>query len=391
MKRRANMSCLFTQSTEPISSNLVPVKITLLHDNQNRNYTDISIEAIREAESSLKNKPILAYIRKDENGEYDFAGHEIEITLTDNGIKETYLERPVGIIPESTKVEYTSKDGKIYASCMGYIYKDYSNETLELIEKTNGKCVSVELAVNDGYSDMDNIFHITKFDYLGITILSDDITPGMDENCRLELFGNLDDYKEFINKAKADVYSFEKEEYNAEKNNTEEEPQKTENEDITEDKNPIEHTDIEESNNINTQELDLSIFKDLFETNINSLEVLKGLFISRINELEEKISVLEKYRNDNEYSKREIEVKNILEKFSIDEDSVVEIKEKVLSFEATLEDFEKELYVIIGKNALKNNKKQNFSFKGINLNNTEKNREKEKIYNGLLDNILGCK
>ena len=418
MKKRANMSCLFSQSTEPISSNLVPVKLTLLHDDLNRNSSSISMDAIKMAEPSLKNKPILAYIRKDENGEYDFAGHEIEITLSDDGrVKTTYLERPVGIIPESTKVEYISKDGKIYATCTGYIYKDYSNETLELIEKTNGKCVSVELTIEDGHIDMDSIFHITKFDYLGVTILSDDRRPGMDENCRIELFGNLEDYQEFIDKAKNDVFSFEQggeepvsepteptadpdepvvdpveptvepEEPKREPTTEPAEPTVTSEEPVVEPDEPA----TEPEPIVNT-EPDYSIFNELFDTEIKSLNELKEVFISTLQEMRNEIDSLQEYKRVNETAKRENEVAELMNKFSIEDDSIEELKAKALNFEIEVSDLEKELYVIAGKRAMSKKDKANFSFNGIKLEDKKnKNNKQENLYNGLLDDVLGYK
>lgn len=417
MKKRANMSCLFSQSTEPISSNLVPVKLTLLHDDLNRNSSSLSMDAIKMAEPSLKNKPILAYIRKDENGEYDFAGHEIEITLSEDGVKTTYLERPVGIIPESTKVEYISKDGKIYATCTGYIYKDYSNETLELIEKTNGKCVSVELSVEDGHIDMDSIFHITKFDYLGVTILSDDVTPGMDENCRIELFGNLEDYQEFIDKAKNDVFSFEQgdeepvsepteptvdpdepvvdpveptvepEEPKGEPTTEPTEPTVTSEEPVVEPDEPV--TDPEPI--VNT-EPDYSIFNELFDTEIKSLDELKEVFISTLQEMRNKIDSLQEYKKVNEVAKRENEVAELMSRFAIEDEAIEELKAKALNFEIEVSDLEKELYVIAGKRAMSKKDKANFSFNGIKLEDEKnKNNKQENLYNGLLDDILGYK
>lgn len=417
MKKRANMSCLFSQSTEPISSNLVPVKLTLLHDDLNRNNSSLSMDAIKMAEPSLKNKPILAYIRKDENGEYDFAGHEIEITLSDDGVKTTYLERPVGIIPESTKVEYISKDGKIYTTCTGYIYKDYSNETLELIEKTNGKCVSVELSVEDGHIDMDSIFHITKFDYLGVTILSDDVTPGMDENCRIELFGNLEDYQEFIDKAKNDVFSFEQggeepvsepteptvdpdepvvdpveptvepEEPKGEPTTEPTEPTVTSEEPVVEPDEPV----VEPEPIVNT-EPDYSIFNELFDTEIKSLDELKEVFISTLQEMRNEIDSLQEYKKVNETAKRENEVVELMSRFSIEDDSIEELKAKALNFEIEVSDLEKELYVIAGKRAMSKKDKTNFSFNGIKLEDEkDKNNKQENLYNGLLDDILGYK
>lgn len=418
MKKRANMSCLFSQSTEPISSNLVPVKLTLLHDDLNRNSSSLSMDAIKMAEPSLKNKPILAYIRKDENGEYDFAGHEIEITLSDDGrVKTTYLERPVGIIPESTKVEYISKDGKIYATCTGYIYKDYSNETLELIEKTNGKCVSVELTIEDGHIDMDSIFHITKFDYLGVTILSDDRRPGMDENCRIELFGNLEDYQEFIDKAKNDVFSFEQggeepvsepteptvdpdepvvdpveptvepEEPKGEPTTEPTEPTVTSEEPVVEPDEPV----TEPEPIVNT-EPDYSIFNELFDTEIKSLNELKEFFISTLQEMRNEIDSLQEYKRVNETAKRENEVAELMNKFSIEDDSIEELKAKALNFEVEVSDLEKELYVIAGKRAMSKKDKANFSFNGIKLEDKKnKNNKQENLYNGLLDDVLGYK
>ena len=411
------MSCLFSQSTEPISSNLVPVKLTLLHDDLNRNSSSLSMDAIKMAEPSLKNKPILAYIRKDENGEYDFAGHEIEITLSEDGVKTTYLERPVGIIPESTKVEYISKDGKIYATCTGYIYKDYSNETLELIEKTNGKCVSVELSVEDGHIDMDSIFHITKFDYLGVTILSDDVTPGMDENCRIELFGNLEDYQEFIDKAKNDVFSFEQgdeepvsepteptvdpdepvvdpveptvepEEPKGEPTTEPTEPTVTSEEPVVEPDEPV--TDPEPI--VNT-EPDYSIFNELFDTEIKSLDELKEVFISTLQEMRNKIDSLQEYKKVNEVAKRENEVAELMSRFAIEDEAIEELKAKALNFEIEVSDLEKELYVIAGKRAMSKKDKANFSFNGIKLEDEKnKNNKQENLYNGLLDDILGYK
>lgn len=415
------MSCLFSQSTEPISSNLVPVKLTLLHDDLNRNSSSLSMDAIKMAEPSLKNKPILAYIRKDENGEYDFAGHEIEITLSDDGVKTTYLERPVGIIPESTKVEYISKDGKIYATCNGYIYKDYSNETLELIEKTNGKCVSVELSVEDGHIDMDSIFHITKFDYLGVTILSDDVTPGMDENCRIELFGNLEDYQEFIDKAKNDVFSFEQggeepvsepaeptadpDEPVVDPVEPTVEPEEPKGEPATEPTEPTVASEdpvadpvvepdepVTDPEPIVNTEPDYSIFNELFDTEIKSLNELKEVFISTLQEMRNEIDSLQEYKRVNETVKRENEVAELMNKFSIEDDSIEELKAKALNFEIEVSDLEKELYVIAGKRAMSKKDKANFSFNGIKLEDKKnKNNKQENLYNGLLDDVLGYK
>ena len=50
--------------------------IRLCHTEKNRNNSSFSEEAIKEAVQSAYNMPILAYIFENEDGEYDFAGHE---------------------------------------------------------------------------------------------------------------------------------------------------------------------------------------------------------------------------------------------------------------------------------------------------------------------------
>ena len=54
--------------------------------------------------------------------------------------------------------------------CTGYIHKDYSNETIELLEETDGKCVSIEIEVRDGVSNTETgIYEIKDFVFKGVT------------------------------------------------------------------------------------------------------------------------------------------------------------------------------------------------------------------------------
>ena len=209
--KKAKIPCLFSKAENIVSSNLVPVNIVLMHDMINRNNTHISVDTIKRASESIKNKPILAYMGKNEYGELDFAGHEIIVELSDDSdelVKVTYLESPIGIIPESTDINYFEKDGKTYMTCTGYIYSDYSNDAIGLIEKTDGKCVSVEININNFSEGNDGVLGIDDFEFTGVTILSDDVRPAMDENCRIEI-DNGNTINTFMDKAIKDVYEFE--------------------------------------------------------------------------------------------------------------------------------------------------------------------------------------
>ena len=183
------MSCkIMNFSTVDKYGKLIPVKLRVMHDNINRNKSAIEFDVMEKARESIKNIPIVAYINYNEDDVADdFGGHEIDMKVVhdDDGFKvvRRYKEFPVGIIPESTNVTYEAIDGKMYLCCTGFLFEGYSNETVDLLKETDGKCVSMEIAVNDGCYDKENeVYQITDFNFRAITILSDSITPGMDEN-----------------------------------------------------------------------------------------------------------------------------------------------------------------------------------------------------------------
>ena len=226
--------CSFAIDNTFKDTNLIPVKLRLLHENVNRNKSSIEFSVMDKAKDSLKNKPILAYIKRTEDGEVDFDEHNIEIELKQNDegeyyLKKIYKEFPVGIIPESTEIFYEAIDGKMYMGCTGYIHKDYSNETIELLEETDGKCVSIEIEVHDGVSNPDTgIYEIKDFVFKGVTILSDSVTPGMDENCRIDFF-KQDQYSAFLEKIYKEIYSLQKQEKEGEDMSVNQEPTSTPN------------------------------------------------------------------------------------------------------------------------------------------------------------------
>ncbi len=397
MNKRTNIPCLFAKYPT-VNTNLTPVKLTLMHDMTNRNMSNIGLDKMKEAEESLKNKPILAYINRDEFGGVDFAGHEMELSIDlendEEPIKVTYLEVPVGIIPESTKIEYYSKDGKTYMTCTGYIYTEYSNETLDLISETSGKCVSVELAVHSGELNDDGIFDIQEFSFLGVTILSDNLIPGMDENCRIELFGDLAEYEEFINKAQTDVSVFEASVDDGDKEPEQDpvDPQPEENREPQDELDPQDNG-LEGNPDIDGS-LDFSIFKDTCGE-VKSLEELHAKVLemnTQINSLNEENQELKSYKLEIEKANRKSEIESTLANFEELED-VEELKEKALNFEITIEDFEKELFALLGKQLYtkKQTKKVAFTKLPIKDNTNVQDQNRDVLYGGALDDILGYK
>ena len=63
------------------NSNFHPVKIRICHTGENLNGSVFSIDSFNKSINTLSNIPILAFVEKDDNGNKDFAGHEIDMDV----------------------------------------------------------------------------------------------------------------------------------------------------------------------------------------------------------------------------------------------------------------------------------------------------------------------
>ena len=105
-----------------VDDRFIEVNLLVMHDD-GINYSSFSKETMEDAKETLKNIPILAYIKKDEYDNVDFDGHNIEAKLTENKdgdmeFKVHYLERPIGVIPETNDYHYEERDGKTYVKAI---------------------------------------------------------------------------------------------------------------------------------------------------------------------------------------------------------------------------------------------------------------------------------
>ena len=159
-------------------------KLRFCHTLDNVNKTFISKKSMEKAMPSLYNKPILAYIYENDEGEFVFAGHEF---YEDENGETVYEEHPVGTVPESANLElvFDKKEKKDYLEGYGIIWRTYS-KAAEILEREEKCSVSVELDVKElSYSAKDKILNIDEFVFDGVTILGEDretgreIKPGM--------------------------------------------------------------------------------------------------------------------------------------------------------------------------------------------------------------------
>lgn len=197
---------------EDTESNLLKVKLRVVNVGTNLNNSHFSKEAIQSAEKSLSNIPILGYIKYDnEDNALDFDGHNIitNIVKDENGfsVERKYLEQPIGVIPESNNITYETYNDKEYLCCEGYIWKSYANEGYGLIMSSDEKSISMEIKVLEG--DMDNktkIFDISSFEFLGVTVLGDDVNPGI-EDANLTKCFSMNNYKLAIQEICKEIFS----------------------------------------------------------------------------------------------------------------------------------------------------------------------------------------
>lgn len=170
----------FAESKDP---SLMSVTLKACHCGVNRNNSKITEKVMKKAFPTFANKPILAEIITDENGEKDFGSHAFTIETDEDGNEYThYIESPVGIIPETNNIrlEYDKEQDKTYTIVDGYIFNYYGNETSEIIKRKNGTKVSVELEIYDmSWSGKDKVLVINDFSFAGITLLGESVGEGM--------------------------------------------------------------------------------------------------------------------------------------------------------------------------------------------------------------------
>lgn len=149
---------------------LLPVHFQSCHTLDNVNGFFISEKSMKKAMGSFKNRPILAYIYQDKDGEYQFWSHNMHEDEDGNTV---YDEVPVGIIPEKNNAElvYDEEKGKTYLEVDGYVFEDYSKAP-DILRRELETKVSVELTIREmSYDAKEELLVLDDFYFTGITLL----------------------------------------------------------------------------------------------------------------------------------------------------------------------------------------------------------------------------
>ena len=362
-------------------SNLMKVKITVMHDGINYNGSKFTLQDMKRAEESVKNIPILGYVLRDTDGNLDdFDGHNMETRVKDSDkgfeIETYYLEKPIGVVPESCNPRYEEIDGLNHLIVDGYIWKSYSNGSYKLIENSSFKGVSMEIEVLDGHwNELENVYDITDYRYTGITILGDMVEPAMGDTCKIQKYSACVDYKEALADIYKEIYSLERKEDNMEEVKEEvvveaqQEPEveevieheeikeevveSTETEEVVEEVETTEEVEVIEEVKEESETLD--VFAELLEEVPGTLKEVADMITEKFSIINEELRVLREFKSDIDLKELKVQVDEISGKYDLDVDTT-ELKEKAIAKDITLDQFEKELKVLFAEKVLENGK-----------------------------------
>ena len=153
---------------------MTKLKIKIFHTGINRNNSKVSKEAAEKAMKTIPDRPVLAAIHQLSNGDYDFAGHEIEIVHNDKTGKDEvhYIESQVGSFSsEPAFWEHDDELDKDFVCAYAYISNEYTR-TSEIINRKGYTKNSCELFIDEMSDDgKERCLDLIDFYVSGSTLL----------------------------------------------------------------------------------------------------------------------------------------------------------------------------------------------------------------------------
>lgn len=153
---------------------LMGLKVKIFHTGKNRNKSFISKENTEKYMSSIKNRPLLAYIHQLPDGSYDFKQHDRRTVVNADGEEEIeYLESPIGHFTNDDPwlEEDEKKKDRYYVLGKAVVYEEYT-KACEILKNKNGSDCSVELEIQEfSFDSKSKTLNIESFFIKGVTLL----------------------------------------------------------------------------------------------------------------------------------------------------------------------------------------------------------------------------
>lgn len=177
----------------PETEGLMGLKVKIFHTGKNRNKSFISKENTEKYMSTIKNRPLLAYIHQLPDGSYDFKQHDRRTVVNADGEEEIeYLESPIGHFTndEPWLEEDEKKKDRYYVLGKAVVYEEYT-KACEILKNKNGSDCSVELEIQEfSFDAKSKTLNIESFFIKGVTLLgskvnvktgkAEKVLPGME-------------------------------------------------------------------------------------------------------------------------------------------------------------------------------------------------------------------
>lgn len=361
MNKRFSIPSTFELSNEIAlnNPNFHLVKVRIMSSGKNYNGSSFTINSLNNAKDTVAYTPVLANIIKNDNDEWDYNGHDVnvDIKMDYNGnmiIEEEYIERPVGVfLNNSTEIKYDEELDVNYIQAYAILWGTYS-KAVDVLKRDGTKDVSVEIECLQGEMREDGYYEIQEYNILGTTLLGGNNLPAI-EGSKVEMYFSMNnDDKEYIDNLKHIdllLHQF----YRKEVNNVEEE--KTQIEEVQQEN--FSEEDVIEPSIVIDKECDKEDKEEEFQQEPEQVEEeklysqkemdeaianTKAEFSQTIAELEELRKFKAEYDKALEVQKLNDEMDNLLEQFNCDEELVKELREKVINKEISMEAFELQLW-----------------------------------------------
>ena len=161
---------------------LTPFVAKAYHDHINLNNSEIKPEVLESTLPSAMLRPILASIVTDEEtGEKDFGSHDFMFEEDEDGNEKIkYIEQPVGVIFGDNTIEYDEEDDVNRAILHGYLYNEYCQDAVDIMNRRKTVDCSVELSIREmSFNAADKVLTLDDFYVCGLTLLGSKVKPGM--------------------------------------------------------------------------------------------------------------------------------------------------------------------------------------------------------------------
>ena len=172
-------------SYEKINSEFAKMRCLVMALGKNRNYSYFSKESVDAAISTIFNIPVVAHLKKRDDGGWYVGSHDRQIVIDDSGVTVNDLTLPFGIVPESCNPTYediTESDGTIvtYLAVDIIIWEKRYPNIMQAKSQTDPDVYfgeSMEISANS-YKDLEsdkNYTDITAFNFSALCLLGHDL------------------------------------------------------------------------------------------------------------------------------------------------------------------------------------------------------------------------